>query len=439
MKRVNISVLGAGIAGVVTAIGLKKLGFNVTIFYKQRNFTAYEGFSQKTKDGLLLSNCRNAASLLTKQSIRNANWGTKQNSVNFEFVVSRNKFDKSLIKDAEEFGIKCIEAKVIGSVKNINNKAKIDYKINSNILSEICDYVVDSRGRFTPYKDKYISGPKSFSLLQELETKDNVEQKTSIDSVKDGWIWQAYLGNNKGYIQFTCDESLANNVKNFEEVLYLIKSQSLDLWILKDSKFINNLIKRDSYSKIHKDIVTDKYILVGDSASSIDPLSGNGAFQALSMASVAPYVINTIFNLPKNKHIAKEFYKKRVNYIFDKFSNVGRDFYCMENRFDSLFWQKRQNWPTLKTGKYNIPTIKKEAILKDNFIYEHDVVITKDNPLGVWLLNNFDIVSLSKYCLNNSKEKAIKYFENFCTSKNLVNKDIMILKKWIFSQNIIRN
>ena len=56
-------------------------------------------------------------------------------------------------------------------------------------------------------------------------------------------------------------------------------------------------------------------MLVGDAASSIDPLSGNGAFQAMSMSSIAPYVINTILNNKENTNIAIEFYKHRVNYL----------------------------------------------------------------------------------------------------------------------------
>ena len=56
----KIVVLGAGIAGVTTAIGLKRLDFDVTIIYKNRAFTAYEGFSEKTKDGFKMMHCINA-------------------------------------------------------------------------------------------------------------------------------------------------------------------------------------------------------------------------------------------------------------------------------------------------------------------------------------------------------------------------------------------
>ena len=85
----RILVLGAGIAGVTTAIGLKKLGFHVTIFYKPRPFISYEGFSEKTKQGLVSSSCINASKLLVDQSVRNSNWASNSKNVNYEYVVCR--------------------------------------------------------------------------------------------------------------------------------------------------------------------------------------------------------------------------------------------------------------------------------------------------------------------------------------------------------------
>ncbi len=139
-------------------------------------------------------------------------------------------------------------------------------------------------------------------------------------------------------------------------------------------------------------------------------MSGNGAFQALSMASVAPYVINTILNFPQNSETAKSFYKKRVEFIFNKFSKVGKEFYNLESRYKTNFWQKRQTWPKDEKELKKVPRIEEEGILKDKFIYPNEVVITENNPMGVWLFNNIDVVDLSKYCLENNRDKALKYF-----------------------------
>ncbi|MGE4383857.1 MAG: NAD(P)/FAD-dependent oxidoreductase [Arcobacter sp.] len=435
----KIVVLGAGIAGTSTAIGLKKLGFDVTVIYKNRPFTAFEGFSQKTKEGLISQGCINASKLLVEQSLRNSNWATKSNRVNYEFVVNRSILDNVLLEDLKENQIKIIEAKVVGAIDSLEEKPKITYKIDEEKYDLIADFMVDARGRFTPFKDEYICGPKSFSLLQELELENIKENKTSIDSVKDGWIWQAYVGNKRGYIQFSCDEEFLNRVNSFEDMLKILQEQDIKLWSLNNYKVVGKLVKRDSFCKIHKEIINNKMILVGDSASSVDPLSGNGAFQAMSMSSIAPYVINTILNKSKvEQKVAIDFYKSRVEFIFDKFTKIGKEFYLFEKRFDTIFWKKRQTWPQNKDELENqIPRIEKKAVVKNGFVNQSEVIITKENPFGACYFGNIEIIDLAKYCLKNKFEDSLEYFDVFSKEKNLSMEFYNSLKKWFISQEIL--
>lgn len=435
----KIVVLGAGIAGTSTAIGLKKLGFDVTVIYKNRPFTAFEGFSQKTKEGLISQGCINASKLLVEQSLRNSNWATKSNRVNYEFVVNRSILDNALLEDLKENQIKIIEAKVVGAIDSLEEKPKITYKIDEEKYDLIADFMVDARGRFTPFKDEYICGPKSFSLLQELELENIKENKTSIDSVKDGWIWQAYVGNKRGYIQFSCDEEFLNRVNSFEDMLKILQEQDIKLWSLNNYKVVGKLVKRDSFCKIHKEIINNKMMLVGDSASSVDPLSGNGAFQAMSMSSIAPYVINTILNKSEvEQKVAIDFYKSRVEFIFDKFTKIGKEFYLLEKRFDTIFWQKRQTWPQNKDELENqIPRIEKKAVVKNGFVNQSEVIITKENPFGACYFGNIEIIDLAKYCLKNRFEDSLEYFDVFSKEKNLSMEFYNSLKKWFISQEIL--
>ena len=435
----KVLVLGAGIAGVTTAIGLKKLGLNVTIFYKPRPFISYEGFSEKTKQGLVSSSCINASKLLVEQSVRNSNWASNSKNVNYEYVVCRADLDKALLEDAKINGIELYEATVIGAVDCSNQKPKITYKNNNEKVEISADFIVDARGRFTPFKDEYICGPKSFSLLQELKMGDYTQNKTSIDSTQDGWIWQAYVGNKKGYIQFTCDEELATKINDYEQLLEILKIQTANFWSLEDAKPVGKIVKRDSFSKIHKEIINNKMILIGDSASSIDPLSGNGAFQAMSMSSIAPYVINTILNKSEvEQKVAIDFYKSRVQFIFDKFSKVGKEFYNLEKRYQSDFWQKRQSWPLEKLKEKEImPRIEKRAIVTEQYVLAQDVIITKDNPMGVWCYGNIEVVELAKYCLENKFEKSLDYFDIFCKEREISMELYNSMKRWFISQEIL--
>jgi hypothetical protein len=247
------------------------------------------------------------------------------------------------------------------------------------------------------------------------------------------------VGNKKGYIQFTCDEELAVKINDFDDLLEILKNQKADFWSLGNAKAIGKIVKRDSYSKIHKELINTKMILIGDSASSIDPLSGNGAFQAMSMSSIAPYVVNTILN--KNdieQKVAIDFYKSRVQFIFDKFSLVGKEFYLLEKRYISNFWQKRQNWPLKKQKDLQkLPRIENRAVVNKYFVSSQDVVITKDNPMGACYFGNINIVDLAKYCLLNEVEKSLDYFEVFCKENSISIGLNNSLKRWLISQDIL--
>jgi len=431
----KVFVLGAGIAGITTAIGLKKLGFDVSIINKKRPFRAYEGFSQKTKDGLIMLGCKTAAQLLNKKSIRNSNWANQESHANYEFVVNRVEFDEKLLEDVRNNDIEIIQASVV-DIK-YEDIIEVSYKENNEIFKKKCNFIVDSRGRFTPFKSKYKHGPKSFSILQELELPNMNGAKTSIDSIKDGWVWQAFVGENRGYLQFSCDNEIANKINSFEDVLDYLTQEDINLWTLKEYKIKNKIVKRDSFSKVHNEIVNEKMILVGDAAASIDPLSGNGAFQAMSMSSIAAIVVNTILNKKENKQRAIKFYKERVDFIYEKFTKVGKEFYCLEERFDSSFWKQRQNWPEEKKEIEYKPYIKNSAIVGKDFIYPKDVIITKENPLGVFFYKDIEIVKLAKYCLSHTKKDALIFFDKF-VKENSLNKQFEVnLKQWLYSESII--
>lgn len=114
------------------------------------------------------------------------------------------------------------------------------------------DFVVDARGRFTPFKDEYISGPKVFLFFKSQRDGQFFTKQNFADSTQDVGFGKL-MGNKKGYIQFTCDEELAKNINDFDEIVRNIKrTKSRFLESLQNAKAVGKIVKRDSYSKILK-------------------------------------------------------------------------------------------------------------------------------------------------------------------------------------------
>ena len=146
-------------------------------------------------------------------------------------------------------------------------------------------------------------------------------------------------------------------------------------------------------------LVGDNWIRVGDAAMAVDPLSGNGIFQALSSALQAPAVIGTLLHAPASATLAQRFHRERIENLFYRFARIGRDFYLQESRWsDHPFWQARRYWPDAEpihagTSPGEVRVARRPVVL-DGRIVEDEVVVTPDQPLGVWHLNGVKLAPL---------------------------------------------
>ena len=110
----------------------------------------------------------------------------------------------------------------------------------------------------------------------------------------------------------------------------------------------------------------------------------------------------------------------------------------LEKRFDSDFWQKRQNWPKEKIDILeDLPKIEKRAVVKDDFVEAKEVVITKDNPLGVWCYGNMEVIEIAKYCFKNSFKESLNFINEISTKKGAPQNFVSSFKNWLISQKIL--
>ncbi|MGD2008156.1 MAG: hypothetical protein PVJ95_07775, partial [Cellvibrionales bacterium] len=121
-------------------------------------------------------------------------------------------------------------------------------------------------------------------------------------------------------------------------------------------------------------------------------------FQSLSSAMAAPAVINTVLQRPEDGEMALRFYQDRCAHLFERFSRMGRDFYqLIDAERASDFWEERQNWPDQQPSHVQPDRVLGTAqrpVINAGFIETKTVVITADQPLGIWRVNGQDAVEL---------------------------------------------
>lgn len=388
----KVVIAGAGVAGCVTAIGLRRLGYDVVMINKPRTFEAYEGLSERTVGAIRRLGCPQALEAVGPLSPRSSLWNGVGREVNAEYLTFRPRFDAALLRDALAQGVEVIEGSLVGAFAETQAGCTGRVKTAEGECTVHGDAAVDARGRFTPYSKAYTKGPQSYALLQKFHIPERTVSHTTLHATAKGWIWQAAISGGTGYLQMACSQETAQQVRTFAELLPLLGEEGGDLWVLHNARPDGELIRRDAYAKLHDDIVKERIFQVGDAASSVDPLSGNGVFQALSMATVLPSVIHTM--LTRNETdggTAATFYRARVRDLFRRFCKTGRDFYRAETRYGDLFWEQRQKW-SVSSEVPDAIRIEERATVIYPFVERQRVVVTPENPNGVAFLEGVALV-----------------------------------------------
>lgn len=399
----DILVTGAGPAGCTVAVGLRRLGYRVTLVHAPRPWPSCEGISTRTLQGLESAGLQLAAASALRPSPRRVEWNGESSAANTEHLVLRQTFDAALLEDAGAAGVKL----VAGRVRNIDythaEGPLVTVDSGADTMQRFsCRFLVEARGRAAPGTGAgQLRGPESVCLLQ-LRQGPPGDPGTLVSSFPEGWAWLAHTAEGLSFVQLSvCAD--ASSLPGRGELngwfdRQLRQVPAMREW-LQRSEPAADVIARGSTSILQGELVTPNGLRVGDAAMAVDPLSGNGIFQSLSCALVAPAVINTLLQNPANRDLATDFYGDRVRHTFLRFARMGRDFYRMESRWrDGDFWRRRQDWPDAEAAHSEIaPTllgIESRPVVSGDMIRSQSVAVTSDQPLGVWHVGGVELAPL---------------------------------------------
>jgi len=393
-----IVVLGAGPAGAAVALGLRRLGHAVTLVSEWRRFAALEGVSVRVLDALRGAGLHQALANAALPSQRQVNWNGRQHAQNIEFLLDRPSFDRGLREDLRTAGVSLIEGRVMG-VQTSPSGHCIQIE-GQEALS--ADFLVDARGRQAPALGKGMRGPETVSLLNRWQGSPG-KTASAVESLADGWAWMARRADGQCYWQWTVDVTsaeLPGKAMLLEYCRQRRRASAVARAFFADQVEVDlQLHARSSTAILSPQVCGENWIRVGDAAMAVDPLSGNGIFQSLSSALQAPAVINTLLHKPERAALAKRFHQQRVEQLFLRFARIGRDFYADEQRWsDQPFWQARQQWPDAEVAHaeadFAALKIDRSLVLSDGFVDEAEVVITADQPLGIWHVQGVELAPL---------------------------------------------
>ena len=397
MPETAILILGAGPAGAACAIGLRRLGYPVTLVSDWRRFAAVEGVSQRVLDALRHAGLGGALGQAAMPATRHVRWNGEQLQLNQEFLLDRQRFDAALRDELRRAGVVLVE----GRVREVQREHGYQVKLEHGPVLQ-GGFLVEARGRQAPLASDRLRGPETVSLLNLWQSTPG-PPASAVESLDDGWAWMARLADGRCYWQITLDAGAAGLPGKAQLPGYCAgrRRQSALVRELFDPQALQPapVHARSSTAILAGDCAGSDWLRVGDAAMAVDPLSGNGIFQSLSSALQAPVVINTLLRMPERAALARQFHQQRIEQLFLRFARMGRDFYRQEQRLGGQpFWRNRQDWPDEQpmhvAAQWSAVRIERRPVLRDGWVDQTEVVVTADQPLGIWHLQGIELAPL---------------------------------------------
>jgi menaquinone-9 beta-reductase len=399
-------VLGAGPAGAAVALGLRRLGHAVTVLGVPRAFDAIEGVSDRVLAGLRGVGIEAALSAIEAPSPRRATWAGATTALNSERLVDRAAFDRLLWQELLDHGVECLAARVLRwqpDEDGQGHRLQIQRVEDLQAQTLRASFVVEARGRLAPHASAgAIRGPETVALLWRGQGAPGGEAGSAVESLRDGWAWCARLPGGAIALQLTVDPSAVRPPPRARLGAFIrerLSTVASALPFLAMPATEVHALARTSGAVLACEVGGDQWLRVGDAAMAADPLSGNGIFQSLSSALQAPMVVHTLLNHPADAPHALRFHHERVHGLFQRFARIGRDFHAQEQGWaDGPFWAARRAWPDALPAHGAAdtvpPHIEERPVVDRDRIRLADVVVTAEQPLGVWHVDGVEIAPL---------------------------------------------
>jgi len=361
----KVCVIGGGLAGMSTALAVKRYGIEVTLLEASGYDRCCAGEHLVSQGINALASLGSPAAIWESNSVNcdeiQSAWGsgefyTKDSILNpygGGVLLTRPDFDAELSQYVRKSGIDLRTDSRGCYLKRRLNQWLIKYKSKRGSKELIADFVVDATGRNTKFalslgaiKLKYDNLIAITGFITPGEFKHEMPAGTiKIEATSYGWCYSAILKDRTLVVSLMTDNNIAAEYGTTEKAFrYLIPSTNIGSNIIKNGGEFETITACSAQTQILNKVSGDGWLSVGDAAWSADPLSSSGMFKAIRSGINAAKAIN---DCQLKKVSALERYAHEVRTEFYKYLAERARYYRMEVRWrNEDFWKKRHplNW-----------------------------------------------------------------------------------------------
>lgn len=265
--------------------------------------------------------------------------------------INRQKFNDMFTNAAKRKGVRYLNSRVDTIKKNSDGTFAIKLtNLNNSKMDFISSFIVDATGRAGWFSSRQGIRRRAFDRLcgyvcfANSEIKTDCDPMTLIESTPNGWWYTALLPGNIRVTSFFTNFNLP-----FAKSL-----KKIDIWrnLIQKTEHVKPIIDKYKHSIISgpytiisnstrlEKVIGERWIAIGDSAATFDPLSSNGISKAIRDGIESSKLIKQYL---EGDGLALEPYNEKFILGYNSYLNKRILYYRLEKRWrNSPFWIQNQ-------------------------------------------------------------------------------------------------
>ena len=260
-------------------------------------------------------------------------------------------------------------------------------------------HLIDARGR----RGHEQRGPLLLAVGQQFRVDSRppraLIEGTHIEAVAGGWCWWAIRGT---MLWVQVIGRPRHGTEAFRHPANWLKAAAVDIPalanLLDEAAPDGAPVARPAHARLGVDGTGElTHWHVGDAALALDPLSGQGVYEAARGARLVATAVHSVLE-GGDAVLAQRFVRERQHEAWIAGVRAAAGLYG-ENAQRSGFWAEtaRAYERLVPTAAPLAPSIERRPVLAQGRILEREVVVTAQHPRGVWHVAGVPLASLKGY------------------------------------------
>ena len=360
--RFDVLIIGGGPSGTATALALARCGLSVAVAERSHYDSTRIGETLPPIAQLPLAKLRVWERFVAQHHAPSpatcSAWGAAT-PYEEDFMFSpyghgwhldRRRFDAMLASAAEEAGANIYRGARLTTCRcRPGSGWSAEFAANGESIGLESAFIVDASGRASGIARRLGAKRMRYDQLVGLvrfltspSQKRDLDQRTLVEAVEDGWWYSAWLPDNRLIVASMVDANGKPHTRGLFNRYWQMRLEKAPLTRsrVSDLEDMSEVISVAADSSRLDCVIGENWLAVGDAAFAYDPLSSLGICHAIESGLAAA---RAIANYLHGHRAALPEYKRWVDACFDEYLMMRRLYYSREQRWpDAPFWQCRQ-------------------------------------------------------------------------------------------------